>query len=142
MAGGCSAGRGPTIPTIGTRGVADLADFVEEERGRSFEHPVYVDFLTEDEYTDLARTEEDDLSDADRETLEQAEAMHRAMGLAEGDLDLLAALNDVVDSGTLAFYDSDVDRVRVRGTDLTPGLRVTLVHELTHASARSGLRVR
>ncbi len=124
---------GPDHPDAWDQRVADLADFVEEARELRFDHPVYVDFLTEEEYAELARTQEDDLSDADRETLEQAEAMYRAMGLAEGDLDLFAAFNDVVDSGTLAFYDSDADRVRVRGTDLTPGLRVTLVHELTHA---------
>ena len=124
---------GPDHPDQWDPRVADLAEFVEHERERGFDHPVYVDFLTEEEYADLARTEEDSLSDADRESLEQAEAMYRALGLAEGDLDLFAAFNDVVDSGTLAFYDSDEDRVRVRGTDLTPGLRVTIVHELTHA---------
>jgi hypothetical protein len=127
------AGTGPDHPDEWDPRVADLADFVEDQREREFDHPVYVDFLTDEEYTDLARTEEGDLSDTERETMEQAEAMYRAMGLAEGDLDLFAAFNDVVDAGTLAYYDSEDDRVRVRGTDLTPGLQVTLVHELTHA---------
>ncbi len=124
---------GPDHPDEWDPRVADLAEFVEDERGRQFDHPVYVDFLNDEEYADLARTEEDELSDADRDSLEQAESMYRAMGLAEGDLDLFAAFNDVVDAGTLAYYDSEEDRVRVRGTELTPGLRVTLVHELTHA---------
>jgi hypothetical protein len=127
------AGSGPDHPDEWDPRVEDLAEFVEDQREREFDHPVYVDFLTDEEYADLARSEEDDLSDADRESFEQAEAMYRAMGLAEGDLDLFAAFNDVVDAGTLAFYDSEEDRVRVRGTELTPGLRVTLVHELTHA---------
>ncbi|HEY5155183.1 MAG TPA: hypothetical protein VIJ47_10650, partial [Acidimicrobiales bacterium] len=35
--------------------------------------------------------------------------------------------------GTLAYYSSDTKKVRVRGTELTPALRVTLAHELTHA---------
>ena len=39
----------------------------------------------------------------------------------------------VSDGGTLAFYDPTDERVRVRGTEMTVGLEVTLVHELTHA---------
>ncbi|MGH9268112.1 MAG: hypothetical protein ACRD0D_08035, partial [Acidimicrobiales bacterium] len=35
--------------------------------------------------------------------------------------------------GILAFYDSDRERIIVRGTEMTVGVRVTLVHELTHA---------
>jgi hypothetical protein len=36
-------------------------------------------------------------------------------------------------SGTLAFYSPRDQRVRVRGSEMTPGLRVTVAHELTHA---------
>jgi hypothetical protein len=36
-------------------------------------------------------------------------------------------------SGTLAFYDSETNEVKVLGTDLDVAHRVTLVHELTHA---------
>src|SRR5205814_1024739 len=54
-------------------------------------------------------------------------------GLASSSLDLLSAANDLNDSGTLAFYDPDTQRVSVRGTDMTPQMRVTLAHELTHA---------
>ena len=32
----------------------------------------------------------------------------------------------------LAFYDPETERVTVRGTEVDPGLAVTLVHELTH----------
>jgi hypothetical protein len=39
----------------------------------------------------------------------------------------------VIDSGTLAFYDPEDERIRVRGTEMSVGLEVTLVHELTHA---------
>lgn len=124
---------GPDHPDEWDPRVADLADFVERERDLRFDHPVYVDFLSAEEYSDLTRRDETGLTDTDREELERAEGMFRALGLAEGDLDLFEAFNDVVDSGTLAFYDRGDERVRVRGTELTPGLRVTLVHELTHA---------
>ena len=65
--------------------------------------------------------------------LEQFVGAYRAIGLAEGKVDLNDSMNEVSDSGTLAFYDPEDERVRVRGTELTPGLRVTLAHELTHA---------
>ena len=44
-----ASGRRPRPPRrAGTRGSTDLADFVEDERGLDFDHPVYVDFLTPD----------------------------------------------------------------------------------------------
>ena len=33
----------------------------------------------------------------------------------------------------LAYYDQDEDRIIIRGTEISPALSVTLVHELTHA---------
>src|SRR3954454_6853889 len=47
---------------------------------------------------------------------------------------MLSASNSLNDDGTLAVYNPGDKRVRVRGTEMTPALRVTLVHELTHAA--------
>jgi hypothetical protein len=113
--------------------VADLAAFVEDARELDFAHPVHVDFLTAEEYRAEATADEADLTDEDRAALAQDAGLLRALGVASGPLDLLAAFNTVTDGGTLAFYDPDDGRIRVRGTELTAGLRVTLVHELTHA---------
>lgn len=113
--------------------VKDLAAFVEGARGLEFDHPVHVDFLTPEAYRAEATAEEDDLTDADLDALAADAGLLRALGVASGPVDLLDALNTVTDGGTLAFYDPDDRRVRVRGTELTVGLRVTLVHELTHA---------
>ncbi|MDP1819570.1 MAG: hypothetical protein Q8K58_06690 [Acidimicrobiales bacterium] len=113
--------------------IADLAEFVEDERELEFDHPVHVDFLTAAEYSAETVTEGDALDDADREELDLTIAQLRAVGLASGDVDLFQVINDVSDGGTLAFYTPEDERVRVRGTELTAGLRVTLVHELTHA---------
>lgn len=113
--------------------VADLAEFVEDARDLEFDHPVYVDFLTDDEYTELTTTDEEALDDESRAELDRYAGMLRAMGLASGEIDLFAAYNQVSDAGTLAFYDPEDQRVRVRGTEMTVGLEVTLVHELTHA---------
>jgi hypothetical protein len=113
--------------------VADLAAFVAEERDLEFDHPVHVDFLSAEEYTTLTTTEEEALDEESRGELDRYAGELRALGLASGELDLFEAYNKVADAGTLAFYDPTDERVRVRGTEMTVGLEVTLVHELTHA---------
>lgn len=113
--------------------VVDLVEFVEDARGLRFDHPVFVDFLSVDDYRAAATADAADLTDDDRDALLRDVAVLRALGLATGEVDLFEAVNTVVDGSTLAFYDTDDGRIRVRGTELTVGVRVTLVHELTHA---------
>src|SRR2546421_342462 len=55
-----------------------------------------------------------------------------ALAVVDGDPDLLADDDTLADAGTLAFYDFRTKVVNVRGHTMTPGLRVTLAHELTH----------
>jgi hypothetical protein len=124
---------GPGHPDEWDPRVADLAAFVEGERDLQFDHPVYVDFLSTSEYTDATTTDEDTIDGQGREELDRFAGELRAFGVASGKLDLFAAYNAVSDGGTLAYYDPVDQRVKVRGTELTVGLRVTLVHELTHA---------
>ncbi|MGH9213315.1 MAG: hypothetical protein ACRD2C_21990 [Acidimicrobiales bacterium] len=112
--------------------VAELAEFVERERGLEFEHPVTVEFLTEGEYGARTRLTETDLTAQDRRELTRQTSLLRALGLASGELDLFEAGNDMADAGTLAFYDPSTEQVVVRGTEIDVGLEVTLVHELTH----------
>lgn len=113
--------------------VAELAEYVEGARGLDFEHPVFVDFLSPEDYTAEVTTEEGDLDEDQQTELDRLGAHLRAFGLASGELDLFDDINTVTDGGTLAFYRPDDARVRVRGTELSVGVRVTLVHELTHA---------
>jgi hypothetical protein len=112
--------------------VTDLVAFVESERGLDYDHAVPVEFLSEAEYSAETRVDESTITDADRTAMEEASAALVALGLVPSDLDLLDAGNDLTDSGTLAFYDPSAERVVVRGEELTPALRGTLVHELTH----------
>jgi hypothetical protein len=112
--------------------VADLAAFVEDERGHDFDHPVPVDFLTAEEYSERTRTDAGELDEAALEEAEQNEAQLRALGLVSGDVDLVESTNDLTDTGTLAFYDPFTERITVRGTEVDASLAVTLVHELTH----------
>jgi len=113
--------------------VVDLVKFVEAEKGFTFHHPVYVDFLADGDYRHEITTDSADLSDQDRKEIEQATGMFRALGLIGADVDLLGAMNQVQGEATAAFYDPRSQRVRVRGTDLTVAVKATLVHELTHA---------
>lgn len=130
------------VPEDWDPSVTELVEFVEDARDLEFDHPVPVDFLTPEEYRDEVRLDDADLAAGDEEFYEDQAALLRALGLAEGDLDLLDAGNELADSGTLAFYDAAAERIVVRrgdtdGTDDTDdidvGVEVTLVHELTHA---------
>jgi hypothetical protein len=125
--------RGPAHPDAWDPRVLDLVGYVERARGLSFRHPVYVDFLSAAEYTEETTSDEAGLTEDDRVELDRYAGELRAIGVASGPLDLFTAYNQVSDGGTLAFYDPVPQRVKVRGTELTVGLRVTLVHELTHA---------
>ncbi len=124
---------GPDHPDEWDPRVADLAEFAEDARDLEFRHPVHVDFLTDEEYSELTTTDEDALDEESRAELDRYAGTLRAMGLASGEIDLFTAYNQVSDGGTLAFYDPEDERVRVRGTEISVGLEVTLVHELVHA---------
>lgn len=113
--------------------VLDLVRFVEDERDLRFDHPVEVEFLTAEEYSRETTTEEAEITEEEREEIERFEGAFRALGLIQGDVDLIEESNELSDEGTLAFYEFDAERIVVRGTELTVDLRVTLVHELTHA---------
>jgi hypothetical protein len=113
--------------------VLDIVHFDEMHRGLTFKHPVFVDFLTPEQYSERARGQVNQLSDEDKKKLQTEEGQLRALGLIAGNVDLVKANEDLADSGTAAFYDPDTQRVSVRGTDMTVELRVTLAHELTHA---------
>lgn len=113
--------------------VTDFVEFVEDERGLEFEHPVHIDFLTEKEFAKEVTSDEDELTDEDREEIEQASGLMRALGLLGSDVDLVQAMNDLGSGGILGLYDHEDKRIRLRGDELTPVVKSTLVHELTHA---------
>ena len=111
--------------------VEPLAAWVADTRGLEFDHPVFVNFLTEAEYTSASATAEPTTAEAD-EVLDDTVAQMRALGLVSGEVDLTESVNTLNDSGTLAFYQPSNRQIYVRGTTLTPAMRVTLVHELVH----------
>lgn len=124
---------GPPHPSRWDARVQDYVDFVEDNRGLAFEHPVYVDFLPAEEFKQQVTADRADLSDDDLREIEQATGMFRALGLFEGDVDFFDQYNDLQGKGIVGFYSYDDERLRIRGTKLTPAVESTLVHELTHA---------
>ena len=125
--------QGPPHPAKWDARVQKYVDFVEKKRDLEFKHPVYVDFLPADEFKDQVTADRDDLSEDDLEELEQATGMFRAVGLFEGDVDLFDKFTELQGKGVIGFYSYDDERLRVRGTELTPYVELVLVHELTHA---------
>lgn len=125
--------RGDAFPKQWDPRVEPIARWVAKERGLPFEHAVHVDFLSPSEYRKIATGGDTaKVSAADRREAEQAVGQLRALGLVEGKVDLLSATRELTDSGTLAFYSQKSKRIYIRGTTVSPSLRVTLAHELTH----------
>ena len=113
--------------------VADLIGFVEEERGLTFDHAVPIDFLTRDAFEAELVASEEDLTAEDRREFAATEAALAAQGLIPRGTDLFDQINTLNGEGTLAFYDSERERVFLPDAPLTPMLRSVLIHELTHA---------
>ena len=113
--------------------VLDLVHFVEDERGLLYEHPVTIDFLTAEEYT--ARIlERDELTDEDVEDSRAGRSRAASHGARHGRRRPGGGACAPCEMKALSRdYDQDEDRIIIRGTEISPALSVTLVHELTHA---------
>jgi len=129
---------GPSHPSAWDPRVAPIANWVAKHRGLEYKQPVFVDFLTPAQYTKRAGGGNEGTGGASASKKQQQDELDRqlaelrAFGLVEGKVDLKKADTDLNDSGTLAYYSPQEERIFVRGTSMTPGLKVTLAHELTH----------
>jgi hypothetical protein len=113
--------------------VVPIVRAVERLRNLKFEHPVPVDFLSDADFEARVAVDSAKLSANEKAELDRAQAGLRAIGLLPSGVDLLAATTALRQSGALAFYDPQTRRITVRGEELTPAVKVTLAHELTHA---------
>ena len=112
--------------------VLDIVQFVERRRGLQFKHPVPMEFL-DDATFDKKVTSSGSPSVGQQAELANTVATLRAVGLAEGSPNLQAAEDKVASQSILGLYSPKAKRVFVRGSNLTPDVRVVLAHELTHA---------
>ena len=130
------------VPAIATTESPDTWDprvtkyvrFVEQHRKLRFEHPVAVEFLDDGAFVKAYQRDDPKVTKRDRAEAERAAGQLRALGLVAGPVDLIDAESDLGATTTVGFYDQERKQLSVRGTDLTDvDVRVTLVHELTHA---------
>jgi hypothetical protein len=114
--------------------VEELSAYVEDERDLTFREDVEVEVLDSEAYQErIQASSEEDLDDAE-EDLEHVAGAYRAVGLwpedADDPLEIVRRFSAV---SSVGYYDPEVGELVILGTADTPNLRVTLVHELTHA---------
>ena len=124
---------GPHYPKAWDSRILPIVQFDEHERGLQFKHPVEVLFMAPKAFDKLVTTSSSSLSAKDKAQIADETASLRALGLIDGGVDLFKQENDLNSGGILAYYDPHDKKVRVKGSELTPDVRVTLAHELTHA---------
>ena len=111
--------------------VTDLVAFVERERGLTFKHPVLIDFLDEATFRRVMIAGES-ADEPDEAEIKSTTALLRAVGFLSGDVDIMAAGEELAGDGIIGAYVPEVERVVLRGESLDDAGRATLVHELTH----------
>jgi hypothetical protein len=109
--------------------VAELSAFVEEERGLEFEQPAQVEVEDDEGFHERLFADFDE----DAEETAAYEPLYQAAGLLEPGDDLVETLRTALEGAVVGFYDPETEELVVRGGAITPAVRVTVVHELTHA---------
>jgi hypothetical protein len=109
--------------------VDEISTEVEDLRGLDFEEPVTVDLASDDEFEQRLLADFDE----DADELATAGVLLAAFGLIEPDADVVGAMRELLGGGVVGFYDPETGELVVRGTSLSPYVRVTIAHELTHA---------
>jgi hypothetical protein len=109
--------------------VVELSSFVEEQRGLEFEEPVQVEIEDDDAFHERLFADFDE--DADQTA--QLDDLYKAAGLLDPEEDLVETLRTALEGAVIGFYDPETKELVVRGAAITPAVRVTVAHELTHA---------
>ncbi len=126
--------KAPSYPAQWDARIAPYVKIAEKLRGLEFQHPVTVRFLPAADFEKGVTSDEKELGEDARKELDKVTGMMRAFGLLKGDIDLFKSSNEVRGAGILAYYSFEDQRITVRGARrITPSIRSTVVHELTHA---------
>lgn len=111
--------------------IDELAEFVERARESEFVTDPVVEFYDDAGFEQ--RIVETFLDEETLELTEIEEKLYHALGLLDPDVAMLDLVTDLLASGVVGFYDPETAELAVRGTDLTPYVASTVVHELVHA---------
>ncbi len=134
LLGAVPATAAPKPPAKWDPRVTKYVRFVERHRKLEFEHPVPVKFLGDAAFVKAYQGDDPKITKRDRAEADRIAGQLRAFGLIEGPVDLIQSSRDLGASDTIGFYDQEKQALYVRGTDVDDvDVRVTLVHELTHA---------
>jgi hypothetical protein len=109
--------------------VADLSGFVADQRGLEFKRKVPV--VIKDDSAFRQRVIHD--FDEDADLVAAFDPLYKALGLIDPDDDLVDLYREALGDAVIGFYDPESKELVVRGAAITPSVRVTLAHELTHA---------
>ena len=108
--------------------------FVQKARKLEFTHPIPVEFLSDAAFKKRVRHDDAKVTASDRRDAKRYVAELRALGLLQGNVDLIGAEKNLSGVDTLGYYDQDAKKMVIRGKNLADvATRVTVVHELTHA---------
>ncbi|HLY83142.1 MAG TPA: hypothetical protein VKQ71_09150, partial [Acidimicrobiales bacterium] len=122
----------PSHPSRWDPRLAGVVQFVEKQRGLKFSHPVAVEFMPVAKFK--AKMGDGKPPPAQQKAdLKNLLGVMRAMGVVHGDADLAAMETQLSQAAIVGLYVPKDKKVYVRGDQLTPDVRVTLAHELTHA---------
>ena len=124
----------PIVPTgdpVVDAELLDLARFVEAQRGGPFLEQVDVRFLADAEFEALVLAGLDDV--AVLIALRTQQQLLEALGLLPEGTDLVELVRVSQREGVIGLYQPSSGELWVRGTDATPLVRITIVHELVHA---------
>jgi hypothetical protein len=121
----------PSYPAKWDHRIAPYARIAAKLRGLHFDHPVPVRFLSPAKF-EKSLSSDQKLSQADRVEIAHQTGLLRAFGLVSGDVNLAQAVKGFTGGATLAYYSFADKSITVRGHTVTPSVRATLVHELTH----------
>jgi hypothetical protein len=125
-------GGAPSYPAAWDPRVAPISQFVQAQRGLKWKHPVKVEFLAAAPFDALMAKE----NAPDPQSTQDAQStfgVMRAIGVASGNDDLAKSAQQFAQDDVVGQYVDSDQTVYVRGDEITPYVRSTLAHELTHA---------
>lgn len=122
-----SAGQAPTDEFDAA--IDEIIEFIETTRDESFSSEPQVHLVDDEEFIERLLSDFEE----DREEIEQTGRLLVALGLVEEGVDFVQSVKDLLGVGVVGFYDPETEELVVRGTELTPFVKLVLVHELTHA---------
>jgi hypothetical protein len=122
----------PSYPKHWAPRIRPEVRLAQDARLLRFKHPVPVRFLPSSAFT-RALLKDDQTSAYQTAQLEHAGGLLRSFGLLDDSVDVVAATDQFSGAAVLAYYSPTTASITVRGTRITPSVKATLVHELTHA---------